>query len=309
MFGSGGWTKDPMELLRWQLLPWMADQPENQPDTRPFLEGRNVSERDLGAVVRALRNEGLARKYQRMAPNGPTVAVITEEGYAAARGITVGRQNRARRGVAAQEALLDWVYEDQQGPEPTRELSAAAFLGDIRAHFLGDPLRASEIRKAAQSLHERGDIDGVMLAEFPEPLTLMLTDTGRAIVERGGVLHADQGGMGQTFHNTFNAPVNAVAQGSRFQQVQTTYGVDPAALGESLRAVSAALGELDEDDRDRASRALVTIEDDAHDGFPEPSAVRRRLATLRAIAEGTASASTFVVAVTQLADILGPVLH
>lgn len=58
MSGSGGWTTDPTELLRWQLLPWIADQPENEPDTRPFLDDHELSETDLVAGVRALRTDG-----------------------------------------------------------------------------------------------------------------------------------------------------------------------------------------------------------------------------------------------------------
>lgn len=307
MFGSGGWTKDPLELLEWQLLPWIAGQPPNEPGTAQFLDGRDWTEDDLGAMVRSLNDAGLTRRPDSLAM-GRLDTRITPDGHAEVRRLLAARQDRAKRAVAAQEALLDWLYDDDQDPAGSSFPSPTAFRGDLRAHFYGEPFEVPEIERAASALHEARVVHGVTSWGSRAPHRVRMEPAGREIVERGGVLYPPRGVV-QTFNNAFHAPVGQVAQGSGFQQVQTVYGIQPGQLAEALSAVSrAADDDLSPEDAEVVRRALVTIEDEAAEGFPTPAVVHRRLRALRAVSERCVSAINFGGALATLYLMLEPVI-
>lgn len=114
---------------------------------------------------------------------------MTPAGHAEVQRLRAARAQRARRAVAAQEAFLDWLYDDEHGPDPTHMPIPDSFAGEVRAHFYGDPLDVPMIERAAASLQERGCIDGPGAWGATGPLRVRLLDEGRKVVERGGILN------------------------------------------------------------------------------------------------------------------------
>lgn len=301
---AAGWTRDRAELIGWQVLPWLAQQPPGYDgDTTPFREDRGLSAEDLLSAMRRLRSDGLTKRSDLMVAR-ESWADVTDAGHVEAQRIEAARSNRSQRAIACREALLDWLYEDEVGPSPSHYPVTSDFLRDTRAHFFGDPFTESEVDRAAAFLKEQGLIDGISTAQSAGPIRSKITDRGlRLVEEQGGRLYVPATST-PSFTNVIHGSVGQIAQGSHFQQVQNA-GTDPEALRTALQAVAAAVEELGADDRAAVSRAIATIEDEAADGFPEPGTVRRRAERLQEIAErvGTAALTS---AVGQLIAALGP---
>lgn len=301
---AAGWTRDRAELIAWQVLVWLAQQPSGHDgDTAPFREDRGLAAEDLLSAMRRLRSEGFTERPDFMVAD-ETWADVTNAGHVEAQRIEAARSDRSKRAIACREALLDWLYENEVGPRPSHYPVTSHFLGDTRAYFFGDPFAESEVDRAAAFLKNQGLIAGIDTAQSAGPVRSKITGRGlRLVEEQGGRLYVPATST-PSFTNVIHGSVGQIAQGSHFQQVQNL-GTDPEALRSALEAVAAAVEELGDDDRATASRAIATIEDEAADGFPEPGTVRRRAERLQEIAErvGTAALTS---AVGQLITALGP---
>lgn len=165
MHGARGWTTDPTELLRWQLLAWIADRADDEPDTSSILAVCHVTEADLVATVRAMTADGLVRKPGRLS-DGPTSAQMTPEGHAELLRIRAVHGRRAFRAVAAQGAFLDWLYDYGHDTDPSHMPIPDSFAGDVRAHY-GDPFAVPEIKRRGLP-RGTGDVNGRRRGETPD---------------------------------------------------------------------------------------------------------------------------------------------
>lgn len=300
---ASGWTKDGAQLIAWQVLVWLVQQPYGYTgDTAPFREANGISEENLLPAMRQLLSEGFTEPPELMVAD-QTWADVTNAGHVEAQRIKTAWSDRSARAIACREAVLDWLYENEVGPNPSHYPVTSDFIGDTRAYFLGDPFTESEVGRAAGFLKTQGLVDGFDTAQSAGLVRSQITAEGiRRVEEQSGRLYAPATPT-QSFTNVVHGSVGQIAQGSHFQQAQTV-GTDPEALRFALQAVAAAVEELGEDDRAAASRALATIEDEAADGFPEPGTVRRRMKRLQEIAERVGIAA-FASAVGQLVKALG----
>lgn len=305
MSGSGGWTTNSDQLLRWQLLPWVAEQTDPEPDTRQFIEETGYTEDQLMAAVRDFQQRGWRNSSERRFSSGPTDIALSTEGETAARELLDGRRQRGARAVAAQEALLDWVHDDEYGDRP-RQPNPEDFLGDIRAHYYGESLTEAEVLNSAAALNQLEQITGVGSAQRAAPLRLRLTSKGLETVQRGGKLYPEQPSPSITYNTEFHERVGAVAQGSNIEQV-VNFGIDAEGLATAFLAVQEAIGFLPEEHRQEATRQLVVIQAEAEDRFEDPNIARQKFARLKTLGANGGNV-LFTTAVSQLGTALGQIV-
>jgi hypothetical protein len=295
----------------------------------------------LMTIVRTLETNGLVHVHRSL--NGEMeFATLTADGRQLVQDMRDALANLGRREVAIRDALVCWLNEQRRAAArpDVGEWSVDLFFRSPHAVFYGDVFTNDEQDNALRHLNDKGLIED---HTFSGGRTARLTSDGidcaseydcnvreylRARNQPQGVAYhqtniGNQGQIAQsetvtqTQHQADSGPVLAtlnmsggiasIGLGRTVHMAQNVYGVDPEQLGAALRAVVDAAADLDPADREEASRALVTIEDEAADGFPEPGIVRRRLASLRSIAGRAVAATEFVAAVAALSDILARV--
>lgn len=303
MSGSGGWSNDPTELVVDQFMLWSTSQPSGQPlnawTFQEHLPGY-LQERVDDAISR-LVTSGLAQRLERSLSGKDKDLLMTDAGKAEESRRAAVRSNPRRRNIACREALLDWLYGAEHMPV-TKD-----FVGDVRAHFHGDPLSELEVSAAARYLKDDGRIKGIETAQSDGPIRIEINSRGREIVERhDGRLFKASEPQSVHYGNTFHAPVGQVAQGWNFTQVQNV-GLDPAELARAIAAVREAIAGLQTDEREAANRALDGIEDEVKEGLPDTGPVRRRLKILERITEA-ASVEGMKAAVGFLTQVLAGAL-
>jgi hypothetical protein len=245
---------------------------------------------DTAAILKALerleKRDLVRRPTLDLGPDLPAVA-LTDTG---AKRVHTSRQtwdNLAARSRLARDALLAWLYDQQDHPQYFAHLQR--FLGDARSLVDGQFFSLSDVDGAASYLLEKQLIRGTVIDQTNAPGTARITSAGIDCIENGGSVadHLQKRPPAGPTGYTFNAPITATnfAAGDHAQQVASSHGMSGSELRGLMQAIIEALPGLELQPAYAgevvtiAGEVITETDNDARD----PAKLRRTLERLRAL--------------------------
>lgn len=289
---GAGWTADPGELLRFQV---MLEMRRGESDCVEIASNLTSGPAEIQDVFQILIAEGLAGASPlRGGDTGPHDAYLNATGKALVRSWEAAR-TKSQEKRACTSAMLSWL----DAHDGAHLSSVTALSDDVRGHYFGRPFDETAIRDAAHELHQHGLIEG--LRDDDTVGRPQLTLLGHVVVTQhdGDVMAwmaASQSGAsaGDTFHFTNSS---GIAVASRSPHAQQSVHVSTDAR-EQVENVAAALEQMLESlglepaDVARAYGLARQLRDAAEVVEVEPERARRVLGAVKAIAvNGTGSAA------------------
>lgn len=205
---------------------------------------------DTEAIHEALERMEKRQLVQRptldRGPELPTVG-LTDAGAARVHANRLTWDNMAVRSQRARDALLAWLYDQQDHPQYFVHIQR--FLGDARSLVSGQFFSPADVDGAASYLLEKQLIRGTSIDQMNAPAMARITSAGIDCVENGGSV-ADhlrkQPPSGATGY-TFNAPITATnfAAGDHAHQVANSHGMSGSEIRDLMQTVIEALPGLE----------------------------------------------------------------
>lgn len=282
------WSRDMFDVQRIWYLEWVLDQHSQgrAPRASHFTQTGDDRTEAIG-IAQHLATHGLVNidAGQRLGGSDPSV-LPTDLGRERVRLIHSRRGDRRMRASAARDAVLDWLYETQDGPTP----AALTYVrGRPWSYVEGDPFTDEELEAAGKYLEERGLVTGVPVADSEAPLHPRITGDGRDCVEQydGSVVAwSNRNREGRTqFVTHFHGEASGQFAFAGRDVHQTQHqGVDAETLQRLLDDVRRDAESIDSAERGLFLAYVDALQAEASAEQPDPSMIQGSSTRLKQIA-------------------------
>lgn len=303
-----GWSSSDFDLKCLLFADWLAAKQEGglMPhavgfrDTNPSLGDDTIRD-----IVTYHASRGHVHQSTGLGGVENLSVRLSDEGLAALRQRKQRQGDEKLRALACRDALLDWLYACEGGPNPS---SVDDIRGDPRSFFEGSPFTDEELHRSALYLKERGLLDGLAVWQRADPLRPQLTSDGRDCIEQyeGSVaafMRRSLDQRGDQIITHFNAPVHGQVgiAGGDLNQTQHQ-GIDGATLQRLLDDVREAAEQIDPAEKPYLLVYVDTLQAEADAQQPNAGIIRGTVDRLGEIAGrvGNATLSTTVAALTTI---------